>query len=311
MPIMSNRAVVGAKIESVEGTAETLGAGDANFLIMEPKFEAELPQFERKNLDLSLSPFASISGTRAGSLSFKVELRGSGAAGTAPALAKLLKACAFGETITPGTSVVYAPISEDIPSLTIALYRDGVKKQLRGARGTVKYSGKDGEPGMLEFMFRGVYDGVTDAPILNGTGIETTLPPALLAAEFEVQGFAAKIAAISWDMANVLAMRQDINQASGFISCMLTGRNPKGSMDPEMEVVATHDWYGKWLNNTTGELTYKHNGGAGNTITMTAPACQYIKVAEGSRDGVETLGLDFALVRSAEDGDDELTLSFT
>ena len=194
MPILSNRAVVAAKIEAVEGTAESLAGTDANFVVMEPKFEADISLFERQNLDVSLSAFASITGTRQASLSFKVELRGSGTAGTAPALGKLLKACGMGETIVAGTSVTYAPISTSIPSVTIALYRDGVKKQIRGARGSVKYSGKDGEPGMLEFTFQGVYDGVSDVSLLTGSGIETTLPPALLSAVFSVQGFAAKIA---------------------------------------------------------------------------------------------------------------------
>lgn len=311
MPILSNRAVVAAKIEAVEGTAESLAGTDANFVVMEPKFEADISLFERQNLDVSLSAFASITGTRQASLSFKVELRGSGTAGTAPALGKLLKACGMGETIVAGTSVTYAPISTSIPSVTIALYRDGVKKQIRGARGSVKYSGKDGEPGMLEFTFQGVYDGVSDVSLLTGSGIETTLPPALLSAVFSVQGFAAKIASLSWDLNNTLVMRQDINSASGFLSCLLTKRAPKGTIDPEMELVATHDFYGRWIANTTGSLTYKHAGAAGNIITVTAPACQYVKVSEGSRDGLETVGLDFALVRSASTGNDELSVAFT
>lgn len=311
MPILSNRAVVAAKIEASEGVAETLAAGDANFLIMEPKFEVEIPQFQRNNLDVSLSKFASISGTRQGTLSFKVELRGSGTAGTAPALGKLLKACGFGETVVASTSVTYAPISSSIPSVTIALYRDGVKKQIKGARGSVKYSGKDGEPGILEFTFRGVYDGVSDVSMLAGTGIEATLPPALLSANFSVQTLAAKISALSWDMNNTLAMRQDINSPSGFLSCLLTARDPKGTIDPEMELVGNHDFYGKWLSNATGALTYKHAGAAGNIITVSAPACQYVKVSEGSRDNMETLGLDFAFVRSGVSGDDELSIAFT
>lgn len=311
MPILTKRAVVAAKIEVAEGTSETLAAGDANFLVVDPKFEVEVPMFNRNNVDASLSPYAMIAGTQMATLSFKVEVRGSGAAGTAPALGKLLKACGFGETVVASTSVTYAPTSASISSLTIALYRDGIKKQMRGARGNVKYVGKAGEPGMLEFEFKGVYDGVSDVSILTGSGIETTLPPALLTAAFAVGGFAAKLSNITIDMANKLAVRPDINKAEGWFSCVITGREPKGSFDPEMELVATHDFFTKWKTNVLATLTFAHTGSAGNIITVTAPKLQYVKLGEGDRDGVQSLGVDFLLSRSAAGGNDELSIAFT
>ncbi|MCK7495178.1 MAG: hypothetical protein MZW92_31855 [Comamonadaceae bacterium] len=42
-------------------------------------------------------------------LTFDVEIKGSGAAGTAPELGVLLKGCGFGETVVAVTSVTYAP----------------------------------------------------------------------------------------------------------------------------------------------------------------------------------------------------------
>ncbi len=309
--MLTRRAVVAAKIETVEGTAETLTASDANFLVVDPKFEIGISLFKRDNVDASLSPYSSVPGAQMATLSFKVELRGSGAAGTAPALGKLLKGCGYGETIVASTSATYDPISTSIPSLTMALYRDGMKKQLRGARGTVKYDGKVGEPGYLEFSFQGVYDGVTDVALLTGTGIETTLPPALLSAAFTIASFAAKLSSISVDMANKLAMRQDVNKAEGYFSCLITGKEPKGSFDPEAELVATHDWYGRFKAGTLGALSFKHDGGAGNICTITAPKLQYSNLSEGDRDGIATLGVDFLLTRSAASGNDEVKFAFT
>ena len=103
--ILSNRAVVAAKAETTEGTAISLAGADANFQVMEPKFELMVPMFKREILDVALSPFAMIPGTRLGKISFKVENKGSGTAGTAPAIGKLLKACGFGETVVAVTSV--------------------------------------------------------------------------------------------------------------------------------------------------------------------------------------------------------------
>ncbi|MGH7260868.1 MAG: hypothetical protein ACREI9_09325 [Nitrospiraceae bacterium] len=317
MSILTRRAVLAAKIEAVEGTAETLAAGDANFLVTDPKWEPDIPMFQRQNVDGSLSSFVAVPGTQRAVISFKVELKGSGAAGTAPALGKLLKACGFGETVVGGASVTYAPISISIPSLTMALYMgpdgagNGKRYQIRGARGTCKYVGKDGDPGVFEFTFSGVHDGATDQALLTGTGLETVLPPALLTAAFTIAAFAAKVQGLSFDVGNRVAMRSDINKAEGFFSALITGRDMKGSVDPEEELATAHDFWTRWKAGTTGVLTWKHGATAGNICTFSAPVCQYVKGAIGDRDGIATVGLDFMLARSAAAGNDEISIAFT
>lgn len=312
--ILSNRQIVAAKIEAVEGTAETLAAADANVQILEPaKWEPNIAMFPRELMDVSYSNFKMIPGTRLATISFKVENKGSGTAGTAPALGKLFKACGLAETIVAVTSATYAPVSAlaSVPTLTVAIYQDGVRKQLKGARGNVKYSAKNGEPGMFEFTFIGPYDGVTDQTLLTPTGVETTVPVALLSALFSVAGFSAFCSTISFDMGNKLAPRQDFNAASGYISTLLTARNPKGSFDPELELVATHDWYGRLLAGTTGSLTWRHPGAAGNICIFSVPVCQYIKINDGDRDGVALAPVEFLMARNAAGGNDEVSIAYT
>ena len=309
--MLTKRAVIAVKLEGTEGTAETLAAADADVLAFEPSFAPTITMYERSELTDSLSPFAQVAGSKMATITFSVNLRGSGAAGTAPKIGKLLKACGFGETVVVSTSVTYAPISVSIPTLTMALYRDGLMKQIRGARGTVTYSGKVGEPGVLNFSFQGVYVGVTDTAILTGTGIEATNLPVLLSAAFTIASFAAKISSISIDMGNKLAMRNDVNKAEGFFSCIYAGRSPKGNFDPEEGAVSAHDWYGRFKAGTSGALTFQHNGGAGNICTISAPVVQYTGVTETSRDDIAALGVDFALSRSAAAGNDEISVAFT
>ncbi|MDH5738729.1 MAG: hypothetical protein OEY77_00220 [Nitrospira sp.] len=309
--ILSNRVVLAGKEEAVEGTAETLVGADANNLIMEPKFEADIPMFVRKFLDNSLSPYVDIATTQAGAIAFKVEVKGSGTAGTAPACGKYLKACGFGETVVASTSVTYAPISAlaSIPTMTLATYRDGLRKLITGARGNMKYAGKSGEPGMFEFEFAGVGSDVTDVALPTPSGVETTIPFPLLSAAFSIASFQAFVSQLQFDMANTLQRRGDINQSTGFISTLLTAREPKGSFDPEDELVATHDFYGRWKGNTTGVLTWKHGLTAGNIVTFNIPKAQYTKIAEGDRNGIATLNSDFGMKRTA--GNDELSIAFT
>lgn len=312
--ILSNRQVVAAKVEVTEGTLETLAAADANAQILEPaKWEPNIAMFERKLLDVSYSNFKQIPGTRLAQISFKCENKGSGTAGTAPAIGKLLRACGFGETVVAVTSVTYAPVSAlaSVPTLTVAIYQDGVKKTLKGARGNVKYDAVDGQPSMFEFTFIGIYEAVTDVALLTPSGVETTVPIATLTAQFSVQSFAAFVSKISFDMGNTLTPRSDINTASGYISTLLTARTPKGTFDPELELVATHDWYGRMLAGTTGVLTWRHTGTAGNICIFNIPVCQYVKVNDGDRDGISIAPIEFLMVRSAAAGNDELTIAYT
>ena len=312
--ILSNRQIVAAKIEAAEGTPETLAGADANVQILEPaKWEPNIGMFARQLMDVSYSNFAMIPGTRLGTITFTVENKGSGAAGTAPALGKCFKACGLGETVVGGVSVTYAPVSAlaSVPSLTVAIYQDGVRKQIKGARGNVKYSAINGEPGKFEFTFVGVYDAVTDQSLLTPSGVETTVPVALLSATFSVASFSAFISQISFDMGNKLEPRPDINQASGYISTLLTGREPKGAFDPELELVATHDWYGRWLAGTTGSLTWRHPGSAGNISVFTVPKCQYTKISDGDRNGIALAPVEYLMVRNSTGGNDELSIAYT
>lgn len=306
-----NKTIVAAKIEGTEGTAETLAAADADLLAFEPTFTPGVGIYERGELNASLSPYEIIPGSRMATITFKVNLRGSGAAGTAPKLGKYLKACGFGETIVASTSVTYAPISTAFPTLTMSIYKDGSRKQIRGARGTVTYSGKAGEPGVLSFSFQGVYDGVTDVTILTGTGIETTNFPVLLSAALTIASYAAIISTISLDMGIQIEMRPDPNKAEGYVSCAYNGRKPVGSFDPEETLVATHDWYGRFIAGTSGILTFHYGATAGNIITFSAPKTQYTNITESSRNGIAALDVPFALSRSAAAGDDEISVAFT
>lgn len=311
---LGRRLLLASKVEATEGTAETLAGADANLLVYDPKFEPDIDQFDRNPVANDLSKYAAIPGARKGKLSFKAELKGSGTAGTAPAIGKPLKACGFGETVVAVTSVTYAPISVAIPTLTLNLYSlpesgNTIRAQLLGARGTVKFSAKVGEPILLEFEFMGVYVAITDQAALTASGIETTPPLPFLSAAFSIQSLIAKISGCAYDVGNVLSPRWDVSKAAGLFSYAITGRKPSLSFDTEKELVITHDFYGKLLAGTEGALSMALTGAAGNITTITAPKVQYLKIAEGERDGLGIYTVDCQLNRSS--GNDEISIVFT
>ena len=311
---LERRMILGTKKETTEGTANAPAAGDCNILAEDVRFEPDIDQTDRMPISSDLSPYASIAGARKARVTFKVELKGSGAAGTAPAIGKLIKACGYNEVIVASTSVTYNPLSVGVDSLTIDLYSvpasgNQIRERIIGARGTFRINARSGQQVYLEFTFMGVYVPVADAAGLTPSGLEATLPPAFLSTSFTMHGFAHKVSSFNIDLGNTLAYRTDISQASGIFSCLITGRKPTFSFDPEKELVATHDYYGKMLANTEAALSCAIGATAGNICTITAPKAQYVKVTPGGRDGLGIYTVDGKFNRNA--GNDELVFAFT
>ncbi len=303
------RTQLAAKIETTEGTAETLAGADA-FLGANYKFTPNVAMGERPNVSASLSPWSPIPGSRSAKMEFDVELKGSGTKGTAPALGKLLQACGFGETVTASTSVTYNPASTNIKSITIASYEDGVIKKMWGARGNVSIKLEDGSPGWLHFEFTGADFSVEDGSMLSsGVSYESTKPIPFLAATLTIDSYAALIGTLEINMNNTVTLRKDINAASGYKSAVITNRKPSMTIDPEAVLVATYDFYGKLRSGNEGSLTLALTGSAGNICTITAPKVQYTAISDDVKEGLRNLGITCQLNRSS--GDDELSIVFT
>jgi len=227
-----------------------------------------------------------------------------------------------GEVITGGTSGATAtastdpvnagfeikPISSSVVSLTMGLFEDGIRKVLKGCRGTVKFNFKIGEPATLDFSFKGVEAGVADAPMLTGVSFDGTVPPVLLNAVMSCDGVSLNIGEMEVDVANTLASKDKIDDTKGILSFMITGRDMQGSFNPEMVPVATHDFFSKWFSNTPMIVDLAYGEAEGNKFRFYAPGIIYNKVDDGDRDGIQLAQTSFDLTGSMEPGDDELAI---
>lgn len=110
-------------------------------------------------------------------LTFDVEIAGSGAAGTAPAYAPLLRACGFAETVTAATRVEYNPVTPVADSVTIWYFSDGAKHVAKGCRGNFAVKMGAGARPVFSFTFLGIDGGLTAASpsALTLTGWKTPL----------------------------------------------------------------------------------------------------------------------------------------
>ena len=200
------------------------------------------------------------------------------------------------------------PTSDSVPSVTMGLYEDGVRKLLKGCRGTVKFNFKIGEPVSADFSFMGVEAGVSDVSLLSGLSFNQTVPPVLLNATMLCDDISLNVGEVEIDIANTLAAKDKISDSKGILSYMITGRDSQGSFNPEMVSVATHDFFGKWFNNTTIAMDLEYGETEGNKFRFYMPSIEYNKIDDGDRDGIQLAQVGFDITGSIDPGDDEIAI---
>lgn len=312
MPLLTRREVLLLKLESTYNT-DAAPTNTANALaFMEPALN---PGEGARIIDRPLvRPFLGMpkrlfGGTLA-SIAFACELKGSGTAGTAPAIGAALQACGLAETVVAATSVAYKPTSTPsaVKSATIWYYQDGTLHKMTGCRGNAAFSIEAGGIPKVTFTFTGHYTSMTDASIVTPT-LEATVPNPIRGATFTIGAYAAVINAVSLDLGNKVSAAPSVTSADGFAEVRITDRDVAGSMDPEMQLVATQDVMTQWKNRTELAMSYALPGSAGNILTITAPKVVYGAPTQGDREMIRTWALPFHCVENS--GDDELVLTFT
>lgn len=243
------------------------------------------------------------------------------------------------DAVTKPIGWEYTPISDGFDSLTVYMYLGGVLHKLTGARGTFTVEGTGGELANFTFTFTGSYVAVTDVAIPAAT-FEDTIPVQvdqalvhvnpdvdLTKALFDAQAtttssdsWANQIngnfkdlcaASFSIDMGINVVPRQCINETDAFAGAVITGRSPTGSFDPELELVADHDFWG--ILSTADVLGWRVQVGTerGNVVRFETEAAQYAGLSYADRDGLRTLEVDLRFSATAPSfADDEILIAF-
>ena len=121
-----------------------------------------------------------------------------------------------------------------------------------------------------------------------------------------MQSFSAIVANIEIDFGLDTVLREDSASANGVKGFAVLGRKVIGSLDPEVENVATHDFFGRSLNRTEGALNFVVGSGGGMTMSFTMPKIQYNDVAYSDRGLIKAFKVPFQANQST--GDDEFSL---
>ncbi len=317
MPL-ANRSLILAKVETTYGTdAAPTATADA---IIASKMEIEIVG-SPKTRDVVLPYYGKLAHINVGEaikLKFSVEARGSGAAGTAPRISALLRACNMTMTTNAGVSNVFDPnSSQDGESVTIYFYRDGVLHRAFGCVGTWKLTMKTNETAMFDFEFTGLYASTHASAVTFPSSITydapTVLPPIFRSAAFNMYGIGAANAIIenlSVDIGNVISKRPDANAASGMRRYFISDREAKGECDPEVIALATYNPWTLWDSATAGAITATIGSSAGNRILVDMPNVVKDVPKYGDRETMLTYGISFVAKPTLTAGNNDVRLTF-
>ena len=242
MVLLTRKTLVLAKIESTYGSDPTPSASTDAFLTMGTDVKRNFTAIQRDVQLASLTRKKDVGKERFTEVTFKYELVGSGAAATAPRTGILLQACGFAETVNSPTDVTYAPSSTSLKSITLYVYKDGMRHIVTGCVGTFTLTCTAGNQAMLEFTFTGKYADKTDTAFPTPT-YETTVdnPPLCVSAGLTYNSTSFVVNEVGVDMANTVSKRPSINEAFAIAGFQITDRKPSVTFDPEAELVATYD----------------------------------------------------------------------
>ena len=310
--MLDRRAVILVKDEVTYNTDSVPVAGTDAIMSEDFKWAfVSSRMHQRRPVRASLAAMKPIYAGTLISVSGKTEIKGSGAAGTAPEIAPLLRASGWAETISGGVSVTYKPTSvqASIKSSSMYFYDDGLLLKITGARGKTNVDLAVGSVGYLNWEFTGHFVSVTDVALPSAT-YDSTAPSPLLSVPFAADAYSAVISKLAFDLGAEISTDESIAAADGYGEVMVVGRQVTGSFDAARVTKATYDFIGKWQSGAVIALDTGVIGGtAGNKYQITMPAITHTEVGRGARNNIGTYEMKFAAAENT--GDDEVSIVFT
>ena len=318
--MLTKRAVILAKEEGEYGVDPVPTPADNAIRVINPIINPIGEKLVRDVVKSSLSPLSPLMGKRHVELTFQTELRSNGLTqngDVAPRIGDLLEACAMLEAFTPESSgagnngsVKYTPTSDNLKSVTIYAYFDGLLHKVTACVGTFEIVMEAGQIAKINWTFKGFYQAPTDTSLPSGVVYDTPVPPVVLNSGFKLNDVTTLVAqSVAIAVNNVISQRDDVNAAAGIKGFLITDRAGAGSFNPEAVLKVTYDFYGDWEVATARAMEITIGSIAGNTIKISAPKVTTDNITPGDREGIRVFDIPFSL---AEDtSNDEIELLFT
>lgn len=291
-----------ALIETVVGTAVAPLAANAMLVSDVTLTPIEGDEVERNNVKPYFGSSGSTLVTEYQKVSFSVEMAGVSPAGTIPGYSDLFRACAVSVTNAVGVNTTFAPVTDNIESITIVGAVDGIVHKMAGARGTVKATVDAKGIPKWQFEFTGSFIPAVDGPLpaVNYTAFRDPIGVNKANTTLMLDGLAVACSSFSFDIGNTVVKRDLMNVDS----VEITDRKSTASVTFENTSVAVKNWIGLARTSAVIPFTLKHGQGATNTVTIKALRAQVGKPTYSDSDGVQMITVPLKLIPSSA-GNDE------
>lgn len=302
-----------AAAEQTYGTFETVAGTDA---ILVQNLDCQPLDAGLIDRELVLPFFGNrpkIVGQQVGTVTFDVELAGSGTAGTAPRWGRLLRACGFGETVVGGTSVTYAPATTGIVGVSFDFNNDGNRHRLKGCRGNATFNLSAGEIPRISFEFFGEYVAAAAASQETPTFGDQADPVIVSSANttpVSVLGLSACMESFNLNLGNEIPLRQLAGCSQEY---PITNRLPSGEVVIEAPVIGSgageKDYFAQVLSQATGTISWTHGQTGGNIVALSMGQCNIDSPTYADSDGIQMLSIPYMAQATAANNEMSLVLT--
>lgn len=242
------------------------------------------------------------------SMSFDIELAGSGTAGTAPAIADALIMCGMLETVVPATSVAYTPVSGSDETATIYLNIDGTLFKILGAKGTLTINPAIGDYTKATVNIIGFYLAPSDVALTPGDFSGFVAPVDCTKEECELSIDSVLVDGVSFNLTQNNTNEQRESTETKVIANL--NRQPSGEMVAWINPQATFNPYSLFEDHSKVPVYWISGTTAGNIVKIDCPNAQLGAPQVTDSNGVAAYTIPFT-PHSTSAGDDEFSITFT
>ena len=200
-----------------------------------------------------------------------------------------------------------APSQIRTPSQTLYHMSGGTLiHKATGCRGNASFELRSGNPGMVDFQFRGVPRGELRLERPKNLWHLSTVPPNWAGGAGELLGYPLRVLSATLNLGNEVVREPNANALGGTQGFLITDR------DPELQLTVERPGHKGWQfeeavrNATWRPFAAIIGKAAGNIMGVIVPRMQITKVTEGDESGILTAQLTVKPRRIA--GDDEVLI---
>lgn len=123
------------------------------------------------------------------------------------------------------TGIRLDPISDDFESVTLQMNKDGVEHLMPGSFGTFEITAEAGAFATVSWTFTGTYVAPVDTAMPQ-PNYERTLPSQVELARLRLDAYNAVVNRFTYNQANDIQIRPDVNSTEGYIGTRIVSRTP-------------------------------------------------------------------------------------